>query len=200
MKEIALNGQKRTETGKKAAKQARKAGLIPCNIYGEAKGENGLPVAMSFAIAENEIRKAIFTPVIYVCNINIDGTVHKAVIKEIQQHPVTDAVLHVDFLEINETKPITVGIPVKTTGFAAGVRDGGKLTLAVRQVKVTAPYKQIPEELVIDVTNLGLGKTIKVGELSFEGLEIATAAEVVVCAVRMTRQARSAAAEEEAEG
>lgn len=200
MKEITLNGQKRTETGKKAAKLTRKAGLVPCNIYGEVKGENGLPVAMSFAIAENEIRKAIFTPVIYVCNINIDGTVHKAIIKEIQQHPVTDAVLHVDFLEINETKPITVGIPVKTTGFAAGVRDGGKLTLAVRQIKVTAPYKQIPEELVIDVTNLGLGKTIKVGELSFEGLEIATAAEVVVCAVRMTRQARSAAAEEEAEG
>ena len=199
MKEITLNGQKRTETGKKAAKLTRKAGLVPCNIYGEVKGENGLPVAMSFAIAENEIRKAIFTPVIYVCNINIDGTFHKAIIKEIQQHPVTDAVLHVDFLEINETKPITVGIPVKTTGFAAGVRDGGKLTLAVRQIKVTAPYKQIPEELVIDVTNLGLGKTIKVGELSFEGLEIATAAEVVVCAVRMTRQARSAAAEEEAE-
>ena len=187
MKEINLSGKKRTETGKKAAKQARKEGLIPCNLYGEAKE------AVSFTIAENELRKAVFTPIIYVCNINIDGTEHKAVIKEIQQHPLTDAVLHVDFYEINETKPITIGIPVKTTGHAVGVRDGGKLSLAVRKINVTAPYKQIPEELVVDVTKLGLGKSIKVGELSFEGLEIATSSEVVVCSVKMTRQARSAA-------
>lgn len=199
MKEINLTGKSRTETGKKAAKLSRKAGMIPCNIYGEEKDQNGLPKSLPFAIAEGEIRKAIFTPVIYVCNIEIDGVVRKAIIKEIQQHPVTDAVLHVDFLEINETKPITVGIPVKTTGFAAGVRDGGKLSLAVRKINVTAPYLQIPEELVVDVTSLGLGKSIKVGELSFEGLEIATPTEVVVCSVKMTRQARSAASGEEAE-
>ena len=199
MKEINLTGKSRTETGKKAAKLSRKAGMIPCNIYGEEKDQNGLPKSLPFAIAEGEIRKAIFTPIIYVCNIEIDGVVRKAIIKEIQQHPVTDAVLHVDFLEINDTKPITVGIPVKTTGFAAGVRDGGKLSLAVRKINVTAPYLQIPEELVVDVTSLGLGKSIKVGELSFEGLEIATPAEVVVCSVKMTRQARSAASGEEAE-
>lgn len=199
MKEINLTGKSRTETGKKAAKLSRKAGMIPCNIYGEEKDQNGLPKSLPFAIAEGEIRKAIFTPIIYVCNIEIDGVVRKAIIKEIQQHPVTDAVLHVDFLEINETKPITVGIPVKTTGFAAGVRDGGKLSLAVRKINVTAPYLQIPEELVVDVTSLGLGKSIKVGELSFEGLEIATPTEVVVCSVKMTRQARSAASGEEAE-
>lgn len=199
MKEINLTGKSRTETGKKAAKLSRKAGMIPCNIYGEEKDQNGLPKSLPFAIAEGEIRKAIFTPIIYVCNIEIDGVVRKAIIKEIQQHPITDAVLHVDFLEINETKPITVGIPVKTTGFAAGVRDGGKLSLAVRKINVTAPYLQIPEELVVDVTSLGLGKSIKVGELSFEGLEIATPTEVVVCSVKMTRQARSAASGEEAE-
>lgn len=199
MKEINLTGKSRTETGKKAAKLSRKAGMIPCNIYGEEKDQNGLPKSLPFAIAEGEIRKAIFTPIIYVCNIEIDGVVRKAIIKEIQQHPVTDAVLHVDFLEINDTKPITIGIPVKTTGFAAGVRDGGKLSLAVRKINVTAPYLQIPEELVVDVTSLGLGKSIKVGELSFEGLEIATPAEVVVCSVKMTRQARSAASGEEAE-
>lgn len=197
MKEIILNGQKRVDTGKKAAKDARKQGLIPCNIYGEAKDANGLPEALSFTIAEKELRKAIFTPIIYVCNINIDGTEHKAIIKEIQQHPVTDAVLHVDFYEVNDTKPITIGIPVKTTGHAAGVRDGGKLAIAIRKINVTAPYKQIPEELVIDVTSLALGKSIKVGELKFEGLEIATSSEVVVCSVRMTRQARSAASGEE---
>lgn len=199
MKEINLTGKVRTETGKKAAKLARKEGLIPCNLYGEEKDEKGLPKATSFAIAEGELRKAIYTPIIYVCNIELDGKVRKAVIREIQQHPVTDAILHVDFYEVNETKPITVGIPVKTTGFAAGVRDGGKLTLAVRKINVTAPYKQIPEELVVDVTSLALGKSIKVAELSFEGLEIATSPEVVVCSVRMTRQARSAASGEEGE-
>ncbi len=193
MKEINLSGKKRSEVGKKATKILRKEGMIPCNMYGEAKE------ALSFAISESEMRKAIFTPIIYVCNINIDGKLHKGVIKEIQQHPITDAVLHVDFYEINETKPITVGIPVKTTGFAAGVRDGGKLVMSIRKINVTAPYKQIPEELTIDVTELGLGKSIKVGSLSFEGLEIATPAEVVVCSVRMTRQARSAAEGEAAE-
>jgi large subunit ribosomal protein L25 len=106
--------------------------------------------------------------------------------------------LHVDFFEINETKPITIGIPVKLNGLAEGVKAGGKLNLAVRKLNVTAPYKNIPEVLNVDVTALELGKSIKVGELSFEGLEIATPAEVVVCSVRATRASRSAAAAEEA--
>jgi large subunit ribosomal protein L25 len=118
--------------------------------------------------------------------------------KELQFHPVTDALLHVDFFEINETKPITIGIPVKLNGLAEGVKAGGKLNLAVRKLNVTAPYKNIPEVLNVDVTALELGKSIKVGELSFEGLEIATPAEVVVCSVRATRASRSAAAAEEA--
>lgn len=199
MQEITLTGKIRTEVGKKYAKLMRKEGFVPCNLYGEAKDAEGHPKAMSFAIPVNELRKAIFTPIVYVCNINIDGTEHKAIITEIQQHPVTDALLHVDFYEVNETKPITVGIPVKTSGHAAGVRDGGKLTLAIRKIKVTAPYKQIPESLTIDVTKLGLGKSIKIAELHFEGLEISTPAEVVVCSVKMTRQARSAESAEEAE-
>ena len=102
--------------------------------------------------------------------------------------------LHVDFFEVNETKPITIGIPVKLTGHAQGVRDGGRLSQAVRQLNVTAPYKQIPETLEIDVTALKLGKAIKVAELNFEGLEIATPAQVVVCSVKATRASRSAAA------
>ncbi|MBR1621277.1 MAG: 50S ribosomal protein L25, partial [Prevotella sp.] len=141
----------------------------------------------------NELRKVIYTPHVYVCNINIEGTNHVAIIKELQFHPVTDALLHVDFYEVNETKPITIGIPVKLNGLAQGVRDGGRLALQIRKINVTAPYKQIPEILEIDVTNLGLGKSIKVGELSFEGLELATSKDVVVCTVKMTRAARSAA-------
>jgi len=194
MKEIAINGQKRETTGKKASKMMRKEGLVPCNLYGEKKGENGLPVALSFAANFSELRKAVYTPHVFVVNLNIDGAEHKAIIKELQFHPTTDALLHADFFEINETKPITVGIPVKLNGLAQGVRDGGKLNLSIRKIDVTAPYKQIPEILDIDVTNLGLGKAIKVGELKFEGLTLATPAQVVVCSVKETRASKAAAA------
>ncbi|MBP3212228.1 MAG: 50S ribosomal protein L25/general stress protein Ctc [Prevotella sp.] len=197
MKEFTLNGQMRETVGKKASKLMRKEGMIPCNIYGEHTAD-GQPVAHSFAISMAELRKVVYTPHIYMMNINIDGVARKAVIKELQFHPVTDALLHVDFYEVNEEKPITVGIPVKLNGLAQGVRDGGKLNLSIRKLNVTAPYKQIPEVLDIDVTNLELGKSIKVRDLSFEGLELATPADVVVCSVKATRASRSAAAAEAA--
>ncbi len=193
MKEFALTGKKRETVGKKASKMMRKEGLVPCNIYGEELVE-GKPVATAFAIPMADLRKAIYTPEIYLINLTIDGKERKAIIKELQFHPVTDALLHVDFLEVNETKPITIGIPVKLNGLAIGVRNGGKLNLSIRKINVTAPYKQIPEILNIDVTKLELGKSIKVGELSFEGLQIATSPEVVVCSVKATRASRSAAA------
>ncbi|MBR5440110.1 MAG: 50S ribosomal protein L25/general stress protein Ctc [Prevotella sp.] len=193
MKEFALNGKKREAVGKKASKMLRKEGMIPCNLYGE-NTVDGKPVAMAFMIPMSELRKVVYTPEVYVVNLSIDGEPHKAVIKELQFHPVTDAVLHADFYEVNETKPITIGIPVKLNGLAQGVRDGGKLNLSIRKINVTAPYPIIPEILDIDVTNLELGKSIKVGELSFEGLELATPAEVVVCSVKTTRASRSAAA------
>lgn len=195
MKEISVSGKKRTETGKKASKLLRKEGLIPCNLYGEAKGENGLPEAFAFVAPFNELRKAVYTPHIYVVNLNIEGVERKAVLKELQFHPTTDALLHVDFYELNETKPLTIGIPVRLNGLAQGVRDGGRINLSIRKINVRAPYKNIPEVLDIDVTNLQLGKSIKVAELSFEGLEIATPAEVVVCSVKATRASRSAAAQ-----
>ena len=194
MKEIAVKGQKRTETGKKATKLMRKEGLVPCNLYGLKRGENGLPEALSFAADFTELCKIVYTPHVYVVVLNIDGEAHKAIVKELQFHPTTDALLHADFYEVNETKDITVGIPVKLNGLAQGVRDGGKLNLSIRKIDVTAPYKNIPEILEIDVTNLGLGKAIKVGELNFEGLKLATPAQVVVCSVKETRASKAAAA------
>ena len=191
---MSVSGQKRATTGKKAAKEIRKEGLVPCNLYGEKKDEKGLPEALSFAIPAAQLRKVVYSPDVYVVNLTIDGEPHKAVMREIQFHPTTDAVLHIDFYEVNETKPITIGIPVKLVGHAQGVRDGGRLNQAVRLLNVTAPYKQIPEVLEIDVTELKLGKAIKVAELNFEGLQIATPAQVVVCSVKATRASRSAAA------
>ena len=129
-------------------------------------------------------------------NIELEGKVRIGVIKEIQFHPTTDAVLHIDFYETNPEKPITIGIPVHLVGLAQGVRDGGRMNLSIRKIEVTAPYKQIPEFLDVDVTPLRIGKSIKVGQLSYEGLEIATSKEVIVCSVKMTRAASKNAAEE----
>ena len=192
MKEINVTGQKRTDLGKKASKELRKQGLVPCNLYGEAT-ENGRPVALAFAAPMSELRKIVYTPHIYVINLVIDGENHTAVMKELQFHPVNDSLLHVDFFEVNDQKPITIGIPVKLTGLAQGVRDGGRMNLSIRKIEVTAPYQQIPEHLDIDVTKLRIGKSIKVGDLSFEGLTLATSKDVVVCSIKMTRQASTAA-------
>lgn len=196
MKEINVKGQLRETTGKKACKLLRKEGLIPCNLYGEKKNEKGLPEALPFALDATDVRKLVFTPHIYVVNIELEGQVRIGVIKEIQFHPTTDAVLHIDFYETNPDKPITIGIPVHLVGLAQGVRDGGRMNLSIRKIEVTAPYKQIPEYLDVDVTPLRIGKSIKVGQLSYEGLEIATSKEVIVCSVKMTRAASKNATEE----
>ena len=156
MKEIKVTGQKRTDLGKKASKLVRKEGLVPCNLYGEAR-KDGKPVALSFTASMAELRKLVYTPHIYVVELVIDGESHTAVLKELQFHPVTDALLHVDFYEVNDQKPITIGVPVKLVGLAQGVRDGGRMNMSIRKINVKAPYQQIPEHLDINVTDLRLG-------------------------------------------
>ena len=194
MKEINVKGTARAAFGKKAAREIRKANAVPCNLYGEAKDENGAPVALPFTVTNDELRNLIYSPDIYAVNLNIDGKECKAILKEIQFHPVKDNVLHVDFYEITDTKPIVMEVPIKLNGLAEGVKAGGKLTLQMRKLKVRALYNAIPERLVVNVSHLGLGKTVKVGELSYEGLELLNAKEAVVCAVKLTRAARGAAA------
>ena len=192
MKEIEVKGQKRTDLGKKAAKAMRKEGLIPCNLYGEAKNADGAPEALSIACPMSELRKIVYTPHIYVIKLVIDGEERTAILKELQFHPVTDALLHVDFYEVNDQKPITVGIPVKLNGLAQGVRDCGRMNLSIRNIDVTSKYQSIPEHLDIDVTAMTIGKSIKVGDLHFEGLEMATSKNVVVCSIKATRKSIAA--------
>ena len=194
MREFSINGSVRANLGKKATKEVRKNGLVPCVMYGEKRDENGLPVATHFVVNEKEINKIYFTPHVYLVNINIDGVEHKAIVKEVQCHPVKDNVLHVDFYEVVANRPIVVGVPIAPKGLAEGVRAGGKLMAMIRKINVKATYDLIPEKLDIDVTNLGLGKSIKVGDLSFEGLELVTPKEVIVCTVKMTRAAMGALA------
>lgn len=194
MRTIEIKGTARTELGKKGTREIRKADAVPCVIYGVEKDENGRPKASHFTVTNAELRNLVYTPHIYCVNLNIDGKECKAILKDIQFHPVKDNILHVDFYQITEEKPIVMEVPIALNGLAAGVRAGGKLQAQVRKLKVKALYNNIPEKLNIDVTNLELGKAIKCGELSFENLVLITPKEVVVCAVRLTRAARGAAA------
>ena len=194
MKSIEMKGSLRTETGKKATRELRNNDIVPCVLYGVQKDENGNPVATHFTVTTDGLRNLVYTPHIYVVDLNIDGKIVNAIMKDIQFHPVTDKILHVDFYQIDEAKPIVMEVPVQLEGLAEGVKAGGKLALQIRKLKVKALYNVIPERLVVNVTNLGLGKTIKVGELNYEGLELLNAKEAVVCAVKLTRAARGAQA------
>ena len=193
MKSINVAGSLRTETGKKGTRELRKSDMIPCVLYGVEKDENGNPKSTAFSVTNAAVRNLIYSPDIFVVNLSIDGKECKAVLKEIQFHPVKDNILHIDFYQVTEDKPIVMEVPIKLNGLAEGVKAGGKLVAQVRKLKVKALYNHIPEKLDIDVTSLALGKTIKVAALSFDGLEIVTSKEVVVCGVKMTRNARSAA-------
>jgi len=187
MKTFELKGAVRTDLGKKATKADRVGEKVPCVLYG---GE----VNTHFTATISDIRKLIYTPEVYVVNLDIDGKKTKSIMKALQFHPVSDKVLHIDFLQLTEDKPVTVELPVKLEGLAEGVKAGGKLSLEMRKLKVKGLYTQIPENIVIDVTELGLGKSIQVAKVSLENLEILNNKNAVVAQVKLTRAARGAAA------
>lgn len=186
MQTIELKGVKREGTGKKIAKLLRSEELVPCVLYG---GEE----VVHFSAHVNEFRHLIYTPSVYVVNLTIEGKSYQAVLQDVQYHPVSDAILHVDFLQVFENKPMVMEIPVKLHGLSEGVKAGGKLQLELRKLKIKGFAKDMPDELNIDITNLGLGKGMKVGELSYENVEILNAKNAVVVAVKLTRAARAAA-------
>ena len=186
MKTISISGSARTEVGKKATNALRNAGLVPCCIYGVESETK------AFSVPTEGLRKLVYTPDIHVVDLTIDGKTVKAVMKDIQFHPVKDTILHVDFYQVTEEKPIVMAVPVKLEGLAEGVRAGGKLVQIQRYLKVKAVYTAIPEILTVDVT--ALGQSIKVSDLSYEGLELVSAKESLVCSVKTTRASAAAAA------
>ena len=194
MKEFNLTGTKRAETGKKATRELRKKGAIPCVIYGQKKDAEGKIIATDFEVSFEAIRKLVYTPEIFLVNLDLDGEKCLAVMREIQFHPVKDNILHIDFYQVEPGQAIVMNVPVKFEGHAEGVRAGGKLSLDMRKLRVKALYNNIPEVLVINVENLDLGKTIQVRALQFDNLEILNAPNAVVCAVKLTRAARGAQA------
>ena len=212
MKTFKLAAEPRTELGKKSVKALRKEGKIPAVINGGAlvelpfKGElkpgqklveldakRGM-ITTDIVVTAEDVRKLVYTPDIYEVDLTLNGEEIKAVMKDLQFQPVKDTLLHIDFLQVYPDKPIVMEVPVQIEGHAAGVKAGGKLTLSMRTLKVKAVYSNIPERLVINVDDLQLGKSMAVGDLHFEGLELMNAKNAVVCAVQLTRAARGAQA------
>ncbi len=188
MQVFELKAEGRKDLGKKATIAVRKEGKVPCVLYGGAEN-------VHFVVAEKDLAKLLYTPVVYTIDLNVDGKSYSAVMREIQFHPVSDRVLHIDFYQISESKPVVIEVPVKLQGFAEGVQAGGKLALIMRKLKVKAPLADLPGEVVLDVTNLGLGKSIRVKDLSFDKFEIMNAKDVVIAQIKLTRAARAAAQE-----
>jgi large subunit ribosomal protein L25 len=212
MKVFQLAAEPRTDLGKKAAKGLRKENKIPVVVNGgevvelpyngklnagekivEIANGKGL-ITTDLVVTQDAVRKLIYTPDIFAVELDYNGQKKMAVLKEVQFHPVKDTILHMDFIEVNDKKPVVMEVPVKLEGHAEGVKAGGKLTLSMKKIKVKAIYSAIPERVVINVDNLGLGKTLQIGDLNFEGLELVNAKNAVVCAVQLTRAARGAAA------
>lgn len=185
MQVYELKGELRSEFGKKANKAVRKLELVPCELYG---GEDN----MHFTVSEKAINKAINTPNTYIFKLNVAGKEVEAVIREVQFHPVSDRVLHADFFLVQEGKAVTVEVPVRLDGFAKGVQEGGKLSIIIRRLKVKGLSTDLPDVLPIVVTDLGLGQSVKVKDLSHPGVEILNAKSAVVCQVKLTRAARAA--------
>ena len=193
MKSYELNGSARTIAERsseqtKALKAMRRNNMIPCVLYGGEKNVN-------FSINAADVRKLVYSPDIHYVNLNIDGVAYVAIIREIQFHPVKDNILHIDFLEINDQKPIVMEVPLKLEGLAVGVKAGGKMRQLMRTLRVKALYTNIPESLSVDVTDMGLGKARKIADLSYENLELINPKTAVVCMVAATRQSKDAAAQ-----
>ena len=218
MKKFDLKAEARPVVGKKSLRALRAEGKIPAVLNGgkivelpftgtlkpgervveidKVRKNRGI-ITTDIAVKEEDVRKLIYTPDIFEIDIDLNGETRKAVMKDLQFQPVKDTVLHINFLEVGPEKPIVMEVPVKIEGHAEGVKAGGKLQLSMRKLKVRAIYDKIPERLVINVDNLGLGKSISVGDLHFEGLELINAKNAVVCAVQLTRAARGAQAKAE---
>lgn len=188
MKTLELKGQKRDNTGKRGSKDLRNAEMIPCVIYGGAN-------TVHFAAELAELNSLIYSPEVYFANITIDGTAYKGVMKEVQFHPVTDDLHHVDFFEVKEDKAVKISLPIKIVGNSVGVRSGGRLAVNVRKLHVEALPKDLPDFIEIDISNMNIGDKLRISEMKLKGVTFLDAANVVVAAVTVTRNTKSAETE-----
>lgn len=189
MKTIEIKGSLRTELGKKSSKKTRKEGNVPCVIYGKEQN-------IHFHAHENSFKNLVYTPDAHIVSLDLDGKGYKVVLQDIQFHPVTDKITHVDFVEIFDDKPIIVSLPIKVTGDSVGVKAGGKLRIKRRHLKVRGLASDIPESLLIDITNLKVNHSIKVGDLKYDKIELIDPRITTILSVATSR----VVAKEEGEG
>ncbi len=182
METIEIKASKRESLGRKNAVTLRREGQVPCVIYGGTE-------IVHFYAHEFEFKKLIFTPNVYLVSLNIDGTKYNCVLQDTQYHPLSDKLVHADFLSITADKPVNIKIPVKLVGIAEGAKQGGKLVQKMRLMKVSGLSKDLPNVLEIDVTKVGIGQSIKVEKLSFPNLQILEPKNAIVCVISMTRSA-----------
>lgn len=182
MKTIEVKGHLRESLGSKSAKQLRREGQVPCVVYGGSE-------VVHFYGDERELNKLLYTPNVYLVTLNLGSKTIQAVVREAQFHPVSDHTIHMDFTEVANDKTVNISMPVRLTGSAAGVKSGGTLKQNAKKLKVRGVVSKLPDEIMIDVTELRLAQSIKVGDLKIEGLEIAEAPNRVVVEVKSTRKA-----------
>jgi large subunit ribosomal protein L25 len=180
MKQVSLSGSLRENVGKKDAKKHRKEGNVPCVMYGGKE-------QIHFVAGDKAFRKLIFTPEVCIVSLEVDGKKFNTVIQEVQYHPVTDNILHIDFLEILPEKPVTIGVPVKVIGTAPGVLKGGKLVLKTRKLKLQALMQHLPDEITVSIDPLDIGDSVKVKDLNIENITFLDSPNTVIVGVRTAR-------------
>jgi large subunit ribosomal protein L25 len=195
MKSLKIEAKKRESLGKKEAKKLRAQGLVPGVIYGKNEVKH-------LVVQFSELRPVVYTPNVYLIDLDLEGEIHKAMIQDMQWHAVDEQILHVDFLKIEEDKPVKIAVPVKITGMAKGIKAGGKLKTNMRKLRIKALANDLPDAIEIDVTSLGIGDSIKVAQLRREKLEFLDNKSNLIVGVISTRVAKSGMAlpEEEEEG
>ena len=191
MQHFELKGQTRKVGNKAVIKAFRREGLVPCNLYGLGM-ENVL-----FTVNAKELKALTDTPKSFIVDLVLDGgKARTAILHELQWHPVTDACLHVDFLAVNETKPIAISVPLVISGHAKGVQQGGKFYQNARSIRVCALMKDLPDDVTVDITPLGLDKRIKASDIQLDNVAIVSDKDMIICGVKTTRNVTAAAAEE----
>ena len=189
MKEFALVGTPRSEYGKKAAKALRAEELIPCNIY-------GCGLNATFTVTAADVRKLIYSPDTQIVDLTIGDTKTKAIVKELQFHPIDGKTLHIDFLAVDDKKPIAINVPIKFEGHAIGVQKGGKFVPGARSLRISAQMENLPDDITIDITKLDLDKKIKAGDVKIEKVSVLTDKDAILCLVKTTRNVDTSAAAE----
>ncbi len=183
MKTLEIKGSFRTDLGKKSSKKVRKEGHVPCVIYGKEKN-------IHFHTHEINFKNLVFTPEAHLVKLVIDDKEYKAVLKDMQFHPVSDRIIHADFIEVFDNKHVTISIPIKVSGDSVGVIAGGKLSIKKRNLKVKGLPGDLPEFLPIDITNLKIHDGVKVGDLSFDKIELLDMKKALVLSIATSRVAQ----------